>query len=121
MKLFVGNLSWSATEEEIRPMFEQYGEVTSLKIITDPQTGRSRGFCFVEMASKEAGDEAIRNLDNSDVAGRQIRVSEARNDNRGGPRGERRPFDGNRRGGGDFGGGQRRYPGFQNNSRGFNE
>ncbi len=123
MKLFVGNLSWNATEEEVRPMFEQYGEVVSVKIITDPQTGRSRGFCFVEMASKEAAEEAIRNLDNTDVAGRQIRVSEARNDNRtgGGPRGERR-FNDRRSGNGDFGGGQRRYPGFQNNSRGnFNE
>ena len=121
MKLFVGNLSWSATEEDILPLFAQYGEVKSVKIITDPQTGRSRGFCFVEMESKEAGDEAIRNLDNTTVAGRQIRVSEARNDTRGGggPRGERRPFDSNRRGGGGFEG-QRRYPGFQNSARADN-
>ncbi len=110
-KLFVGNLSWNATEENVRPLFEAFGEVISVHIVTDRETGRSRGFCFVEMKDNEAAQEAIRNLDNTEVAGRQIRVSEARSADERAPRGERRSFDGQRRGG-DFGG-QRRYPSLQ--------
>ncbi|MGR3952383.1 MAG: hypothetical protein QRY74_05775 [Chlamydia sp.] len=123
MKLFVGNLPWDAEEEEVSELFKPFGEVVSVKIIKDSQTGRSRGFCFVEMDSDEAGNGAIKGLDNTLVGGRPIRVSEARNENRSGSgqRGERRSFDNNRRGGngGEFG--QRRYQGFQNNSRGYGE
>ena len=75
--IYVGNLPWSATEDELRDMFAQYGEVESAKIITDRETGRSRGFGFVEMES-EAGDSAIAALNGKDMGGRPLRVNEAR-------------------------------------------
>jgi len=74
--IYVGNLSFSATEEEIQALFEQYGEVESVKLITDRETGRARGFGFVEMES--GADEAIAALDGTEVGGRSLRVNEAK-------------------------------------------
>ena len=74
--IYVGNLSFSATEEEIQALFEQHGEVESVKLITDRETGRARGFGFVEMES--GADEAIAALDGTEVGGRSLRVNEAK-------------------------------------------
>jgi RNA recognition motif-containing protein len=73
--IYVGNLPWSTTEEEVRTAFAQYGEVHSVNLIEDRETGRPRGFGFVEM---ENGEEAIRALDGTDFGGRTIKVNEAR-------------------------------------------
>lgn len=73
--IYVGNLPWSATEEEVRDAFSQYGEVHSVNLISDRETGRPRGFGFVEM---ENGEEAIQALDGTDFGGRTIRVNTAR-------------------------------------------
>ncbi len=97
-KLYVGNLSFSSTEEDIRTAFERFGSVDSVAVITDRETGRPRGFAFVEMADESAADEAIRSLDGNDFDGRNIRVNEAQ-DRRGGGGG------GGGRGGGRGGGG----------------
>lgn len=75
--LYVGNLPWSTSEDALRDAFAQYGEVTSVKIVMDRETGRSRGFGFVEMDDSGA-DEAIRNLDGANFEGRNLKVNEAR-------------------------------------------
>lgn len=75
--LYVGNLPWSATEEEVREMFSAYGEVLSVKLIEDRETGRARGFGFVEMED-EGASAAVEALDNSSYGGRTLRVNEAR-------------------------------------------
>ncbi|MBU1248483.1 MAG: RNA-binding protein [Proteobacteria bacterium] len=75
--IYVGNLPWSATEEEVRNAFGAYGEVLSVKLVEDRETGRPRGFGFVEMEDQGAM-EAIENLDGSDFGGRAIKVNEAR-------------------------------------------
>lgn len=75
--IYVGNLPWSATEDEVRASFETYGEVTSVKLIEDRETGRPRGFGFVEMED-EGALEAIKNLDGTDFGGRNIKVNEAK-------------------------------------------
>jgi RNA recognition motif-containing protein len=75
--LYVGNLPWSTTEEELREAFAPYGEIISAKIITDRETGRSRGFGFVEIEG-DGADEAIQNLDGSMLGGRTLKVNEAR-------------------------------------------
>jgi RNA recognition motif-containing protein len=75
-KLYVGNLPFDATEEDIRETFSQYGNVTSVALITDRDTGAPRGFGFVEM--EDGAEEAISALDNTDMNGRKIRVNEAR-------------------------------------------
>lgn len=82
-KIYVGNLPFSASEEEVRELFEQYGTVHSVKLITDRDTGRPRGFGFVEMDNDDA-DTAIAALNGTDLGGRTLRVSQARE------RGERR-------------------------------
>lgn len=82
-KLYVGNLPFSATDDEVRQLFGEYGEVTSVQLITDRDTGRPRGFGFVEMA--EGADEAIQALHQSSMGGRSLNVNEAR------PREDRRP------------------------------
>jgi RNA recognition motif-containing protein len=74
--IYVGNLPWTTTEDELEAAFSQYGEVTSVKIINDRETGRSRGFGFVEMSS--GMDEAISALDGSQMGGRTLKVNEAR-------------------------------------------
>ncbi|MCB1034119.1 MAG: RNA-binding protein [Acidobacteria bacterium] len=86
-KLYVGNLPFSATDDEVRDLFEAYGTVESVNLITDRETGRPRGFGFVEMA--DGADEAIQALHQSDMGGRSLTVNEAR------PRRDDRP----RRGG----------------------
>ena len=78
MNLYVGNLSYEMSEEDLRNEFAEYGEVQSAKIITDKFTGRSRGFGFVEMASDESGKKAMEKLNEKDVSGRQLVVNEAR-------------------------------------------
>src|SRR6201993_195556 len=76
--IFVGNLSFGATEETLRSMFENYGTVERASIVTDRDTGRSRGFAFVEMTNAEEADRAIAALNGSDLGGRAINVNEAR-------------------------------------------
>ncbi|NML21193.1 RNA-binding protein [Pseudoflavitalea sp. G-6-1-2] len=78
MNIYVSNLSFNVQDEELRNFFAAYGEVSSAKVITDRETGRSRGFGFVEMENETEARNAIQELDNSSVDGRQIRVSEAR-------------------------------------------
>ncbi|WP_319468334.1 RNA-binding protein [uncultured Pseudodesulfovibrio sp.] len=75
--IYVGNLPWSATEDEVRAAFEAFGEVTSVKLIEDRETGRPRGFGFVEMDDAGAV-EAIDNLDGKDFGGRNLKVNEAK-------------------------------------------
>jgi RNA recognition motif-containing protein len=75
-KIYVGNLPFSSTESEIRELFAQYGTVSSVSLITDRDTGRPRGFGFVEM--EDGGDEAIKSLDNYQIDGRNLKVNEAR-------------------------------------------
>jgi RNA recognition motif-containing protein len=76
-KIYVGNLPFSASEEEVRELFEQYGTVHSVKLITDRDTGRPRGFGFVEMDNDDA-NAAIAALNGTDLGGRTLRVSQAR-------------------------------------------
>ena len=76
--IFVGNLSFNTAEDELRQLFEPFGQVDRVSIMTDRDTGRSRGFGFVEMASNEDGDKAITALNGSSVGGRTINVNEAR-------------------------------------------
>ena len=78
MNLFVSNLSFQVESEDLKDFFTPYGEVTSSKVITDRETGRSRGFGFVEMTSDDAGNEAISKLNGSVVDGRTISVTVAR-------------------------------------------
>lgn len=99
-KLYVGNLPFSATEEELKTYFSEVGEVQSVKIITDRDTGRSRGFCFVEMENAVA---AIAELNGKEMDGRKITVSEARErEQRGGGGGGYRGGGGGGGGGGGF-------------------
>jgi len=85
-KLYVGNLSYETTEAKLSELFGAIGEVTSVSLITDRMSGRSRGFAFVEMADQTAAQEAINQLNGRDVDGRAIKVNEARpkRDDRGG-------------------------------------
>jgi cold-inducible RNA-binding protein len=76
--IFVGNLSFNTSEDELRQMFESYGQVDRVSIMTDRDTGRSRGFGFVEMANNDDGEKAITALNGSQVGGRTINVNEAR-------------------------------------------
>ena len=76
--IFVGNLSCNTTEDELRQAFEAYGQVDRVSILTDRDTGRSRGFGFVEMASNEDGEKAIAALNGTQIGGRTINVNEAR-------------------------------------------
>ena len=99
MKLYVGNLPWSTGEAELEEMFAAIGAVTSANVITDRDTGRSRGFGFVEMSNDDA-KRAIEELNGNEVDGRAIRVNEAeekRRDSRGGGGGDRGGDRGNRR------------------------
>lgn len=78
MNIYVGNLNYRLREQELETLFSQYGEVTSVKIITDRETGQAKGFGFVEMADDDAGRKAISELDGTEIQGRGLRVSEAR-------------------------------------------
>jgi len=95
-KLYVGNLSWDSTENDVREFFSAFGDVHSVAVILDRDTGRSRGFAFVEMED-EAADKAMREGDGGDLQGRRLRVNEAQ---------ERPRRDS---GGGGGGGGGRRW------------
>ncbi len=87
-KIYVGNLPFSATDDEIRSLFSEYGEVETVNLITDRETGRPRGFGFVEMSS--GADEAIQALHQKDMGGRSLNVNEARPRTEGGGGGGRR-------------------------------
>lgn len=99
--IFVGNLSFNTNEDELRQLFESYGQVERVSILTDRETGRSRGFGFVEMNSNEDGEKAIAALNGSQVGGRTINVNEAR------PKAERVGGGGGGRERGHGGGGRR--------------
>lgn len=88
MRLYVGNLPFSYTSEALEELFSQYGAVTSAEVVADRETGRSRGFAFVEMESEDDARRAIAELDGSDQGGRRAVVNEAR------PRQERRGYRG---------------------------
>src|ERR1700733_1673199 len=94
-KIFVGNLSWNATEDELKQIFSEFGEVLSVRIVTDPYTGRSKGFGFIEMSDEAACNQAVEKLDNFAFLGRPIRVSRARQEQGGG--GQRPPRTGGER------------------------
>lgn len=83
MNIYIGNLSFDATETDVQNAFDQFGEVNSVNIIKDRETGRSRGFGFVEMRDKQAGLAAIEGMNLQEIAGRSVTVNEAR------PRAER--------------------------------
>ena len=83
-KLYVGNLSFSSTEGDIRAAFESHGSVDSVNVITDRETGRSRGFAFVEIDDARAADHPKRAHDGSDMGGRTLKVNEAKERERGG-------------------------------------
>jgi RNA recognition motif-containing protein len=78
MNIYVGNLSYGMSEDELRDAFGAFGEVSSVKILMDRETGRSRGFGFVEMPNKSEGETAIAQLNGKDVGGRALRINEAR-------------------------------------------
>ena len=77
-RLYVGNIPFSAGEDELRELFTQFGEVESVHVVTDRATGRTRGFAFVEMVSEEDAQKAIGDLDQTDFQGRRLAVNEAR-------------------------------------------
>ncbi len=97
-KLFVGNLPYTATENDLEDLFAQHGQVTEVTLMQDRMTGRPRGFAFVTMATKEAADAATQALNGKDFNGRALTVNEAR------PREERPAYGGGGRGGGGRGG-----------------
>ena len=78
MRLFVGNISFGTTEEDLRDLFSEFGEVESLQIITDRETGRPRGFGFVTMTSREGAESVIESCDGRQLDGRALKVNEAR-------------------------------------------
>lgn len=97
--IFVGNLDFSVREEAIRSLFETYGTVERVSIMTDRETGRSRGFAFVEMTNEGEAERAISALNGTNMSGRALNVNEAR------PKAERGPRPGGGGGRGGFGGG----------------
>ena len=90
MNIFVGNLTWTTTEDELAQLFEPFGTVSQARIATDRETGRSRGFGFVEMPNDAEAEAAIEELHGATIGGRQLTVNESRpREDRGGPRGPR--------------------------------
>jgi RNA recognition motif-containing protein len=98
-RLYVGNLSFHTTEDQLQQLFASYGQIDSIKGVTDRDTGQSRGFAFVEVADDAAAQKAIDELNGRDIDGRNLTVNEAR------PREERGGGGGGRGGRGGFGGG----------------
>ena len=116
MNIYVGNLSWNMSEEDLRSLFEQYGTVSTVKIVKDRETGRSRGFGFVDMPDDNEGQAALTNLYDTEVMGRKIIVNESQTKpNAGGGGGgfKKRSF-----GGGGGGGGYRKGGGGGGYNRG---
>ncbi len=107
--IFVGNLNYEATEDEIRKLFEQFGTVDRVSLITDRETGRPRGFGFCEMPNDSEGDAAIEQLNGVNLGGRALNINEARPRGEGGG-GGRGGGGGGYGGGGGGGGGNRREP-----------
>ena len=106
-KLYVGGLSWNTDNEGLRQAFERFGDVEDVRVVTDRETGRSRGFGFVTFSSNEAAQAAISEMDGTALDGRNIKVNEAEDKPRGGGGG-----GGERRGGGGgYGGGGGGYGG----------
>jgi RNA recognition motif-containing protein len=109
MNIYVGNLSWSMTDDDLSNLFSQYGAVTSAKILKEKNTGRSKGFGFVEMEDDEAAKTAIATLNESEVQGRKLIVNESQPRPEGG--GYKKSggggYGGGRSGGGGYGGGGR--------------
>ena len=101
-RLYVGNLAYGVTSEDLQGLFEQYGQVRSAQVLIDRETGRSRGFGFIEMDSDADADAAIEALDGNDHDGRRLTVNEAK---------PRTPGGGGGGGGGDYGGGGGGYRG----------
>src|SRR5580692_11480999 len=102
--MYVGNLSYGANEDELRRIFEEFGNVVSAQVIMDRETGRSKGFAFVEMSSDQEAQAAITALDGKEIGGRVLKVNEARpREDRGGGGG------GGGRDRGGYGGGRGRY------------
>ena len=106
MKIYVGNMSYEVQEDDLRQAFSEFGQVDSVTIIIDKYSGRSKGFGFVEMSSKEAGQAAIEGLNGKDLKGRALNVNEARpqekRESRGGSGGGGRGGFGGGGGGGDY-------------------
>jgi cold-inducible RNA-binding protein len=98
MKLYVGNLSFETTENDLQDLFEQHGQVSEVKLMMDRMTGKSRGFAFVTMNAKAEADAAMAALNGKEVAGRTLTVNEARaREERPKPFGGNRNYAGNRR------------------------
>jgi RNA recognition motif-containing protein len=104
-KIYIGNLSFNTTDAELRRLFEQHGSVDSVSVIMDRETGRPRGFAFVEMSDASSAAAAIQTLNGRELDGRSLRVNEAQERGAGGGGGG---FGGGGGGGGGYGGGGRR-------------
>src|SRR6185437_595852 len=121
MNIFVGSLPFQLEEADLRELFEAYGEVSSVKVISDRDTGRSKGFGLIEMPDDESAQKAITGLNGADVKGRSIAVSQAEekkpNDRRGGGGG----YGGNRGGGGGYGGNRGGGGGYGGGGGGYNK
>ncbi|WP_163718345.1 RNA recognition motif domain-containing protein [Mangrovibacterium lignilyticum] len=117
MNIFVGNLNYTITEDDLREIFEEYGELSSVKLISDKFTGKSKGFGFVEMADADEAKKAIEELNGAEVEGRTMVVNESIEKKRE-PRDNRRPggggggFRGGNSRGGGYGGGENRGGGY---------
>lgn len=120
MNIFCGSLPFSIEETELKEIFEEYGEVTSVKIISDKFSGRSKGFGFIEMPDEEQAKKAIEELNGAQIDGRSIVVNKAEERKEGGPRRSSFGGGGNRGGGGGFnrGGGGGGYKGGGNRGGG---
>ena len=104
MNIYISGLSFSANDADLNNLFAEYGEVASARVISDRETGRSKGYGFVEMADEEAGDKAIAALNEAEIDGRKLAVSVARPKTESAPR---RSFNGGGNRGGGYGGGNR--------------
>ncbi len=122
MNIYVGNLAYNATEDDLRSAFGAFGQVTSVKIVRDRETGRSRGFAFVEMEDGEGAQTAVTQMNGRDLNGRNLVVNEARPREQGG--GGRGGYGGGNRGGygggGGGGGGRSGYGGGRGGRGGSN-
>ena len=107
MNIYISNLSYNVNDGDLRELFEEYGQVSSAKVITDKFSGRSRGFGFVEMDNEEEGKKAIEELNQAEYDGKVISVAVARPRTESqGQGGGRKPFSGQRSGGGGFNSGR---------------